>query len=359
MKIPPQLSLLGYDEQFDVYRAKSGALIEQVARVVAEHKGAYEVASVAGELRALISGKRMLTATNRDDYPAVGDWVILTDNHSDTRVILDIIPRKTTLHKKYGGKDESQLIAANVDVALIVEAVDRDFSLNRFERYLVLAREGDVRPVIILNKSDLLAKEMIADYINVIRNRFAQIDVLTTSTVNGAGINQLVKYIEKGTTYCFLGSSGVGKSTLINNLLEQDRVVTKSISEKTGRGKHTTTSRELYVMNNGGIIIDNPGSREVGVVNSSDGLVEVFANIEDIAKSCKFKDCRHMNEPGCAVKNALNTDDIDESQYINYQKLRKESEHYEQNAYQKRQKDKEFGRFIKNAHKDIKRFKQQ
>lgn len=350
------LEEFGYNQLFEDYRVAGGVAIEQVTRVTAEHKGAYELVGSDGVFRATVTGKRMLNAASRDDYPAVGDWVIINNEDSEPKVILDILPRKSTLHKKYGGKDERQLIAANVDVAFIVEAIDRDYSLNRFERYLVLAREGRIRPVIILNKSDLSLGDDVSRRINEIRERFVETEVLATSTLTDNGIDELENYIQKGITYCFLGSSGVGKSTLINKLLQQDRIATKAIGKKTGRGKHTTTSREMYITNSGGIIIDNPGSREVGLTDVRTGVSDVFANIENIARECKFKDCQHINEPLCAVKHAVSTSIISKSQYENYQKLRKETEHYERSAYEKRQKDKEFGKFIKNAKKDLKKF---
>jgi ribosome biogenesis GTPase / thiamine phosphate phosphatase len=357
MDSTPQLTRLGYNQFFDSNRQKLGAKIELVARVTAEHKNSYEVASIAGEYRATVTGKRMLLAASRDDYPAVGDWVILKDDKDTNKVITDILPRKTTLHKKYSGKDESQLIAANVDVAFIVESIDRDYSLNRFERYVVLAREGGIKPVIILNKTDLSEKDGLVKNIEDIRERFGDIDVLTTSTITSSGIDDLVDFIANGKTYCFLGSSGVGKSSIINKLLQKNQIATKAIGTKTGRGKHTTTARETYFTANGGIIIDNPGSREVGVADASTGLGMVFADIASIANTCRFKDCKHANEPGCAVQLALNTNTINVSQYENYQKLQKEAEHYERSTYEKHLKDKEFGKFIKNANKDFKKYK--
>lgn len=352
------LKTLGYEKFFDEYMVANDAALEQIARVTAEHKGAYEVANGNGEYRATITGKLMLTATHRDDYPAVGDWVILNhDGDDEVRLIIDILPRKTTLHKKYGGKAETQLIAANVDVAFIVESIDRDFSLNRFERYVVLAREGSVKPVIILNKSDLSSESDVQTKIGQIRERFGDIDVLATSTVTATGLDMLSSYIQPSVTYCFLGSSGVGKSSLINTLLAQEHIATKTIGVKTGRGRHTTTSRAMYITESGGVIIDNPGSREVGVADASGGVAAVFVDIESLARACKFKDCTHQNEPGCAVCGALSSGTINAEQFENYQKLRKETEHYQQSAHEKRQKDKQFGKFIKTAKKDLHRYK--
>ena len=351
-----ELERLGYNQFFDESRLGIGAEIGQVARVTAEHKGIYEIMNDSGTHQASVTGRRMLIAASRDDYPAVGDWVII-NNNDDTKVIFNILPRKTTLHKRYGGKDESQLILANVDIAFIVESVDRDYSLNRFERYVVLAKEGGVKPVIILNKSDLITKEELQAKIEEINERFGNIDVLSTSAVADADVSKLSQLINNGATCCFLGSSGVGKSSLISKLVNIDSIITTEISEKTGRGKHTTTSRQMYFTKNGGIIIDNPGSREVGVVNSERGISEVFVDIESIASGCKYKNCSHIKEQGCAIMQALNDGVVSASQYDNYIKLKKETEHYELSNYGKRQKDKKFGKFINNAKVDIKKYK--
>jgi len=351
-----ELAQLGYNQFFDDSRERLGVPIEQLARITAEHRGVYELLGMNGAFRAAVTGKRVLTASSRDDFPAVGDWVVIHSEADGTKVIGDILPRSTALHKKRAGKDEPQLIATNVDVAFIVESIDRDYSLNRLERYLVIAREGGVRPVIILNKSDLSSEADIEKSTEDIHERFGEIDVLATSTVTDSGLEKLAGYIEKKTTYCFLGSSGVGKSSIINNLLEQDRIATKAISEKTGRGMHTTTSRAMYVTQTGGIIIDNPGSREVGVVGALAGVEEVFVDIEAIARGCKFKDCTHVNELGCAVLDALKTGSINAAQYANYRKMKREAERRGKSTFERRKQEKRFGRFVKNAKSELKKF---
>lgn len=348
---------LGYSHFFEDSRLKLGVSMECLARVTAEHRGAYEIVNLDGEFRATVSGKFMLDALSRNDYPAVGDWVIVKDSAEDTKVIEAKLPRRTFLQKKYSGKDEAQLIAANVDVAFIVESMDRDYNVNRFERYIVLALEGGVRPVVILNKSDLISDTELSARIEQLRQRFRDVDILRASILTEDGLNELSNYIQNGSTYCFLGSSGVGKSSIINELLHKDSIETKAIGAKTGRGRHTTTAREMYFTSEGGIIIDNPGSREVGIVDFGKGSKELFFDIEKLAEGCKFKDCSHINEQGCAVLVAINSGYIDASQYENYLKLRSETEHYEMSSQERRQKDKKFGKFIKNAKVDLKKYR--
>ena len=348
-----QLKALGYDQFFEDNRQKLGVDIDYIARVTTEHKGAYGIISPSGEYRAAVSGKIMLNAVCRENYPGVGDWVIIKDSPDGLKVIEDILPRQTILRKKYSGKDEMQLIAANVKLAFIVESMDRDYNINRLERYIVLAQEGGVQPVIILNKSDLITKSELAERIMQLRERFGGIEILHTSTLADDGMQALQDYVQPGITYCFLGSSGVGKSSLINGLLDHDTIETKSIGIKTGRGRHTTTAREMYFTNRGEIIIDNPGSREVGVANFKSGSKDTFTDIEDYSKSCKFNDCKHINEYGCAVLDAVKNGRIDAGRYENYLKLQKEVAYSVMTSYDKRQKNKRFGRFIKKAKADL------
>lgn len=351
-----QLQPLGYNKFFDESRLAHGVSIDCLARVTAEHRGSYEVINHDGEYRATVSGKFMLGSSERMDFPAVGDWVVVKAGIEDAKVIEGMLPRQTVLCKKYSGKDEAQLIAANVDVAFIVESMDRDYNVNRFERYVILTVEGGVRPVLILNKSDLLAEAELYTRVEQLRKRFRGIDILCTSAVTDDGLDSLSGYIQKGITYCFLGSSGVGKSSLINKLLHKNFIETKAIGQKSGRGRHTTTAREMYFTNTGGIIIDNPGSREVGVINFGKATEETFVDIGKLAASCRFKDCKHVNEKGCAVLSALDSGNIDAGQYENYHKLQKETEHYEMSNYDKRQKDKRFGKFIKTAKAELERY---
>ena len=328
-----------------------------VARVIAEYKEAYRVKGINGEYLAKVTGKQIFNATKRDDYPAVGDWVAVNELDRERAVIHDTLPRKTILKKKYSDKQETQVIAANIDNAFIVESVDRDYNLNRFERYFVLASEGKIKPTIILNKIDLNSKAELNLKTDQIKDRFHDVDIIPTSTITEQGLDELVSYIEKGKTYCFLGSSGVGKSSLINKLLGRNTIKTKEISPSTGRGKHATTGREMYFLENGGIVIDNPGTREVGIADANIGIENVFDEITHISGNCKYADCTHTNEPGCAVLKAVEDKKLDENKYQNYIKLKKEAEFYKMSELEKRAKDRKFGQFVKKTLDQLKEFK--
>ncbi len=348
---------LGYDNFFESNRLKLGLSSFQIARVIAEFKGAYKVKNPEGEYLAKITGKQIFQAEGRKDYPAVGDWVAITQLDKDTAIIHKILPRKTILKRKYSDKNDYQIIATNIDEAFIVESVGRDYNLNRFERYLTIAIDGGIKPVIILNKIDLISSSELNEKLSEIKNRFKDVDVISTSAITNEGLDELRKHIEKGKTYCFLGSSGVGKSSLINNLLGETRIKTGDIGEHTDRGKHVTTSREMYIIENGGILIDNPGMRESGITDANTGIACVFNEIVELAQKCKFKDCTHTNEPGCEVLNALKLGRLPEEKYSNYIRLKKEIEYYKMSEVEKREKDRKTGKFLKKAKKDLKKFK--
>jgi ribosome biogenesis GTPase len=349
-----KIEYLGYDDFFETGRRQLGLGEFLVARVIAEYKGMYKVKDADGEYLAKVTGKQMFTALSREDYPAVGDWVAISKTDKEQVVIRGILPRRTIIKRKRRGKDESQIIATNIDVAFVIESVDGDFNLNRFERYLAITKDGGVKPAIILNKIDLILKEELEEKLVQIKNRFTNTDIILTSAVTDDGLNKLRTYVISKKTYCFLGSSGVGKSSLINKLLGENIVKTEDISISTGKGKHTTTNREMYFLKNGTIVIDNPGMREVGMTDVSDGINNLFDNITVLAKKCRYIDCTHIREPGCEVLSALKAGKIDEDKYSNYINLKKEAEHYEMTELKKKEKGKQFGKFIKKAKKELK-----
>ncbi len=356
-----KLEDLGYDDFFEANRQKAGWGGFSVGRVMVEHRGAYKVRSANGEYLARITGKQMFEAASREDYPAVGDWVALDELVEGQAVIRGILPRQAVIKRKYGDKnkagekDKTQIIAANIDIAFVVESAGRDYNLNRFERYFAAAAAGGIKPAIILNKVDLLPKEELEMKISEIKNRFNDADVIFTSTITREGLDELKAYIVKGKTYCFLGSSGVGKSSLINKLLGEDIIRTGEISAAVGRGKHVTTSREMYFLPDSGIVIDNPGMREVGMADSGAGIDKLFDEITALAEKCKFADCAHTHEPGCQVLAALADGRLDANKYANYINLKKEAEYYEMTELEKKEKDRKFGKFINNAKKQFKK----
>ena len=346
---------MGFNDFFESNVKKLKLDDYSIARVLSEHREAYKVRGVNGQFLAKITGKQKHTAQSREDFPVVGDWVAIKELDKERAVIQEIIPRKTLLKRKSNNRDEIQVIAANVDVAFVVESIDRDYSLNRIERYLVLAREGNIELAIVLNKIDLISKEELNIKVQELKDRFEGINIVTTSTLTEQGLDDLKKNIVSGRTYCFIGSSGVGKSSLINRMLPEKIIKVDSLSDKTKRGKHTTTTRDLYVLDGGGIVIDNPGTREVGMTNSGVGIEDAYREIAVFSKECAYKDCTHTHEPDCAVLQAIESGDLDEDKLNNYIKLKKESEHYNMTELGRRRKDKKFGKFIKQHKKNFRK----
>lgn len=328
----------------------------EIGRVIAEHKERYIVRTENGESEAEITGNMRFSARSRADFPAVGDWVQLITYDADFAVIHRILPRFSTIQRQAVGQyGEIQILAANIDYAFIVQAIDRDFNINRLERYLILCNSSGVQPIIVLSKTDLTDKERVVEIEGRIKARIPTIQLIPLSNETQDGYEALKHLIHQGKTYCMLGSSGVGKSTLLNNLSGRSLMKTGAISSTTNRGKHVTSHRELIVMENGGILIDNPGMREVGIADSAEGLELTFDNILDLAKSCKFKDCTHTSEIGCSVLEAVEKGEIDQASYENYLKLEKEKAFFESTQEERRKKEKEFGKIMKNYKKDMKK----
>lgn len=323
----------------------------KIARVVAQYRGKYRVSNNDREFWAEVTGKQIHAATSQLDYPIVNDLVNIVELGHGQAVINEILPRKNLLARKAAGKDAVQPIAANLDAAFIVQAVDRDFNLNRFERYLTIVSATKITPVFLLNKTDLISAEELEEKIDRIKDRFSGIEIFTTSATTTNGIIGLRKALQKGRVYCFVGSSGVGKSSLINELLGKELLKTRMISTATKKGRHATTHRELFVLENGSMVIDNPGIREVGLADAGSGVNEVFDDISQLAKTCKFIDCTHTHEPGCAVLAALEVGELSDEKYDNFLKLKKEADHFAMSSLEKKRKDRNLGRMIKNVKK--------
>jgi len=241
------------------------------------------------------------------------------------------------------------MIAANIDVAFIVQSADTDFSLRRLERYLVMAREGGIEPVMILSKSDLLDPDELEGRIAAVREARAGCAVIALSNRTGAGLDEVRGMLEKGKTYCLLGSSGVGKSTLLNRLVGQDLMQTNTVRATDGRGRHTTARRQLIVLDQGAMMIDTPGMRELGNIAVSEAIEESFSDIVELSNRCRYTNCTHTNEPGCSLLEAVQTGHLAEGRYQSYLKLLKESEYHEMSYLEKRRKDRKFGQMVKSA----------
>jgi ribosome biogenesis GTPase len=347
------LEELGFDERMAKYGKEQHLDSFLTGRVTSEHKERYIVKTSEKEYDSEIVGNLRFTANSREDFPAVGDWVAFSEYNEDEALIHAIYPRKTILERQAVGKHgEKQIIATNIDFAFIVLAIDRDFSINRIERYLTICNNSKVMPSIILTKIDLIDEDELSSLVSKVQERIPHIPIFTISNENLSGIKKIREVIKKGKTYCLLGSSGVGKSSLSNILLGNNSMKTDIISSSTNRGKHVTSHRELLILENGGILIDNPGMREVGMADVGKGLEETFDTIYELSKDCKFKDCTHISEKGCAVIEAIENGDLAFSTYENFLKMEREKSHFESTVAEKRKKDKQFGKMMKNFKKD-------
>lgn len=349
---------MGFNAIPEKYRTEIKPGDFEVGRVIAEHKERYIVATEKGEFEAEITGNLRYSASSREDFPAVGDWVELTIYDPDFSIIHRILPRYSVISRQATGKTaEIQIIATNIDYAFIAQAADRDFNLNRLERYLTICYSGRVSPIILITKTDLVDGKRLNQMLESIGQRISNVPVLTVSNTTHRGYDELKNSIEIGKTYCLLGSSGIGKSTLINNLTGKTLMKTETISGSTGKGRHTTSHRELVVLPDGGILIDNPGMREVGIADSGSGMQTTFDKIMSYAMNCKFHDCTHTSETGCAVREATETGEIDSNAYENYLKMEREKDFFESSIAERRKKDKSFGKMLKNYKKDMYRNK--
>jgi ribosome biogenesis GTPase len=319
---------------------------------MAVDRGALLVRSECGETLAQLSGKFRFAVESSTDLPCVGDWVCVEHHASGGPAIVhSILPRRTVLRRKCAGKAvDFQIIGANIDVAFIVQACHYDFNVRRLDRYLVMAREGRIEPFVILSKTDLITPEDLAGRVAQIRETDTGTKILPLSNITGTGVNAFRELLVAGKTFCLLGSSGVGKTTLINRVVGRDAFETKAVSG-TGEGVHTTSRSQLVVLDNGAMLVDTPGMRELGLLGTREGMEDSFEDIHDFSLRCRFSNCTHTQEPGCAVLLAIEAGDLSEDRFQSYLKLKKETEYHDLSYAKKRKKDRNFGRFIKSVKK--------
>jgi len=295
------------------------------ARVVVQYQQIYRIVTEDGELLAMVAGRMRHRAEGRVDYPAVGDWVAFRhDPDSDRATIHGVLERKSRFTRKVAGSVVAeQVVAANVDVVLLVTGLDADFNPRRLERYLVLAHESGARPVIVLSKADL-ADDPDA-YVREARSVGGRdVPIHTVSAPRDEGYEVLRGYLEPGRTVALLGSSGVGKSTIVNRLAGEELQRTQEVRTTDGRGRHTTTHRQLILLADGGLLMDTPGMRELQLWDVDEGVEETFSEVDELADHCRFPDCEHDREPGCAVLAAVEDGRLSAERLASYHKLRRE-----------------------------------
>ncbi len=287
-----------------------------------------------------------------ESRPTVGDWIMVDAAGRPVR----LLARRSLLKRRGSGPESAiQLLAANIDTLFIVTSCNEDFNINRIERYLAIAAETRIHCVLVLTKADLCADP--APYLNALSQSHSQLPVEQVNATDGATLDGLRKWITRGQTVALLGSSGVGKSTLTNQLQGRDDQATAGIREADGKGRHTTTARSLHALPGGGLLLDTPGMRELQLVDSDEGIRATFPDIEALARGCRFHDCRHHAEPGCAVTQAVEEGELEARQLDNYRKLLSEQARNDASLAERRQSDKARGRFYKSAQKSARKFK--
>ncbi|MDX2242520.1 MAG: ribosome small subunit-dependent GTPase A [Leptolyngbyaceae cyanobacterium bins.302] len=297
-----------------------------VGRVGVEHRHSYLLYTEQGDQLAEVTGKFRHQATGLQDFPAVGDWVAIQPRAEQKAMIHAVLPRVSKFSRKVAGSTvEEQVVATNVDTVFLVSGLDGDFNLRRIERYLILAWESGASPVIVLNKADLCPnlEQRLADVEAIAPG----VPLIPVSAAQQQGLEQFTPYLQAGKTIALLGSSGVGKSTITNQLKGESIQAVQAVRQGDDRGKHTTTHRQLILLPSGALIIDTPGMRELQIWSGTEGLPETFTDIADLAHQCRFRDCQHGQEPGCAVQQAIAEGNLDSDRWLNYQKLQRELDH--------------------------------
>jgi ribosome biogenesis GTPase len=314
----------GWDDHFESSFESAWKEGLEPGRVLEESRQSFRVYTAHGEIGAEVSGRFRFKACARESFPAVGDWVALHLLPGENRAIIEaVLQRKSQFIRKAAGKQtEAQVVGANMDWVFVMMSLNQDFNARRLERYLVLAWESGASPVVILSKSDLCNDEGAA--VATIREATLNAPVHAISALTGKGLEELSAYLSPGKTIALLGSSGVGKSTLVNEFLGRPSIKTQPIRADDDRGRHTTTTRHLLRLPGGALVLDTPGLRELQLWEAEGGVQMAFEEIEARASECRFRDCAHQNEPGCAVREALADGTLDEERFQSYMKLRRE-----------------------------------
>lgn len=343
----------GFKGNINEYKEKT------VARVITVHKDRYEIVCNNGKGFAKIKRGQYYDNPN-SIYPTTGDFVLIEWNNLGDSMICETIKRESSFSRTASSSDRNrelhnqheQLVAANFDYVFIMQSLNNNFNINRIQRYLSLAWESGGIPVIVLTKSDLVENKQ--EYIDEVQNIAFGVDVYSISCITKDGIEDIKKYFSKGNTICFLGSSGVGKSTLVNTLYGEEVMKTSEIREDDSRGRHTTVSRNLIMLPNGAMVIDTPGMRELGMWDAKEGINKTFSDIEELTTMCKYSDCTHTNEPGCKVLEAIENGTLNRERFNEYIKLQKESQYNtdsEQYLRNKKEKFKEISKLNKQNKK--------
>lgn len=353
-----ELAELGWNKYFAEQAAtllKDGA---SVGRVAEQHRTEYVLFTELGELRASVSGKIHFAAAGASDFPAVGDWVVIEPRPSESFArITAILPRRTRFSRKTAGEETTeQILAANIDTAFWVTSCTAEFKSRRIERYLAAVWESGALPAIILNKSDLAQGDEIAVHLEELAAIAPGVPIHVISAHLNEGFKELKPYFSKGKTVVFLGMSGVGKSSIVNVLSGSEVRRVSEIRETDSRGRHTTSTRQLMFLPDGGLVIDTPGIRELQLWDTPGAALESFTDIEELAPLCRFADCSHEHEPGCAVIEAVSDGRMDAGHYNNYQKLRRELDHLESQRHmrgriEEKRRQRQFGKLVKDFNK--------
>ena len=355
------LKLLGwntyFEEQFKKYQ-NSGFL---PARIIREDKERYILSNYDEIFAGEVTGKLLFESESNSELPKTGDWVTAQFFEDEKKAIIHkVLTRKSAFSRKAAGKQfEEQVIAANIDILFIVQSLDENFNLRRIERYLSSLLSGEIIPALIFNKTDLNSDLKFKG--KMIMENFPGFTIFFTSAVSGSGINELQKFIRKGITCAFIGSSGVGKSSLINKLLGEELIQINEVRDADSKGRHTTTRRELFVIPSGGLIIDTPGMREFQLWESAGGVDSVFSEIEMLSNQCKFSNCTHTVEPGCAINEAVQAGELNLKRFESYKKLKKEEEYLRSKIdrdyfFERKEKEKRLHREIKKINKARRKF---